>query len=286
MELSRTSSERRAFSASARLRPTTSGTVTFPEDTCSFTALSLTTELPGAGSEEITASAGTVALLTVLTGPTVRPACWMDSRAYSRDWPTMSSGTFTFSGPSDTLTTTEESRSTSVPAAGDTAITCLSCTVSLCSGVNVGFRPASRRVFSAVVLSMPSTWGTVTRATCSTCWLCHHCTPSTVPAPSRESSRTTTRTTTQPRRPCRRSGTSAPASSSGSKGPGRGDGVGSVSSLRPAAVTAPAATAAPTAGRVLVWESARAAASVGLMGWVAPRSAGRAAPSSRRARRI
>ena len=60
-------------------------------------------------------------------------------------------------------------------------------------------------------------------------------------------------------------GSGAAASSSGSKGPGWAGEVSvvSVSSLRPAAVTAAAGAPVPTAGRVLVWESTAVAVPIG-----------------------
>ncbi len=172
-------------------------------------------------------------------------------------------GTVTFSGPSETTTATEDPWSTWVPAAGLMLITCLSGTLSLCCVVNVGFSPASRRVFSAVVLSIPVTWGTLTCATCSTCWSCHHRTPSTVPPTSSASTSSSTTGTTHRDLRRRRSygaeadagaatGAGSSAAASSSNRPYCAETVGSASSLRPAAVTAAAGVPAPTAGRVLV----------------------------------
>ena len=112
LKLKRTSSARSAFSASARDMPTTSGTVTRPVDTCNCTGLSFSTDVPPAGSVDITTFSGTVALFAVLTTPTLKPASRSELRALSRDWPTRSLGTSTFAGPSETVTATVEPAAT------------------------------------------------------------------------------------------------------------------------------------------------------------------------------
>jgi hypothetical protein len=79
-------------SAARRVKPTTSGTATFagPLDTSRFTADPELTSVPAAGVVLITLPVGVVALPTVVTVPTTRPALFIFASASDCVKPTTS----------------------------------------------------------------------------------------------------------------------------------------------------------------------------------------------------
>src|SRR5271170_2012698 len=152
-----------AVVAAACVSPTTLGTLTAgPLLTVRFTAELLATLVPAAGIWLMTSPAATVALLAIVTVPSVRPAPVIAVVAAAWVSPT-TFGTLTMAGPLLTVRLTAEPPATLVPATGIWLMTLPATTVALLAIVTVPTtRPAPVIAVVAAACDNPTTFGTAT----------------------------------------------------------------------------------------------------------------------------